>query len=61
MNVIDLVVTEVVGNVYKLSTIPDRFFIEVKATAYGSESEHTLMFSDESKASEVKIGHTFQA
>jgi len=58
MNVIEFTVT-------KILSIPyceyDRWWIKVKDSSHGVESEHTLMFDTEETASKINVGYMFLA
>ena len=62
MNLIDLKVIEVLTMPYqeKISENNKKWFIKVKAEAYGRESNHVLMFDTKKEAQEIKPGYIFQ-
>lgn len=61
MNLIDLKVIEILLKPFQLKEIENsKWFIEVKAEAYGRESNHNLMFDTKKEAKAIKPGYIFQ-
>lgn len=63
MNVLEHYVTEVIGKPYydDYGSGKYRWWLKVKATCYGQESETTLMFDTESDARRIDKGYMFLA
>lgn len=63
MNVLEHYVTEVIGKPYydDYGSGKYKWWLKVKATCYGQESETTLMFDTESDALKINKGYMFLA
>ena len=61
MNLIDLKVTKILSDPFQLTVVMNsKWFIKVKAEAWGRDSTHTLMFDTKEKAEDIKPGYIFQ-
>ena len=63
MNVLEHYVTEIIGKPYynDYGSGKYRWWLKVKATCYGQESETTLMFDTEADALRIDKGYMFLA
>lgn len=57
MNLIDLVVTEVLEEPFRRY---DKWWVKVRAEAYGATSEHCIMTDSEEEAGSIGKGFVFQ-